>query len=470
MKTIKTLVLLLCGLCLSALWGCEDSRGEYLDDYQTLFYFRNGGEQTITLYTVGENTVYEIPICKSGRNRHGKGTALISVMEQTQLDIYNMANETAYTQLPSDKYKFLSDKEFAFGADDDFKVARVEIKTDEISALQQANLDKTYVLALQVYADGTVSADINLLVLRPVIGIPQLGLTVTGLQSYSYNSASPDVNTYKNKVVLDMDNRWDFTTTLEVLDAAWVADYNRENGTDFALLPAAAYDVPTTVSFETGVSSEEFEVTIDRTKGLDLLQEYILPVRLKESSKEQFDIDAESNLVCYNVRIDPDKVALTADMASSPYTHTGDGGGLPHLFDGAANADSYWHSWYGGGPVGDEIYGYYIDLHLNSPLSAVVFKYATRSNPNGVPSVIKVGVSNDGQTWTLLGTVSSGLPVSGLEWATLPVMKSATAFTYIRFGVAESTGGAGGDLTDQNGTSASTALSELELYGANLVN
>lgn len=470
MKTIKFLVLLLCGVGLTGLWGCEDSRGEYLDDYQTLFYFRNGGEQTITLYTVGENTVYEIPICKSGRDRHGFGTALISVMEQTQLDIYNMANETAYTQLPADKYKFLTDKEFAFGANDDFKVARVEIKTDDISALQQANPDKTYVLALQVYADQPVSPNINLLVLRPEIGIPQLGFTVTGLQSYSYNSVSPDVNTYKNRVVLDMDNRWDFSVTLEVEGAEWLETYNRENGTEFELLPTTAYDVPSTVAFETGVGSEEFEVTIDRTKGLDLLTEYILPVRLKKSSKEQFAIDGEKDLVCYNVRLDPDKVELTAEMASSPYTHGGDGGGLPHLFDGVVTAASYWHSYYGGGPVGDGIYGYYIDLHLKSPLSAIVFKYATRSNANAVPSEIKVGVSNDGQNWTLLGTVSSGLPVSGLEWATLPVMKSATSFTYIRFGIAQSTGGAGGDLTDPNGTSASTALSELELYGANLVN
>ena len=95
MKKIKTIFLLLCAVTLFLI-GCEDNRKEYLDDYQTLIYFRNGGDQMLKLYRVGENTVYEIPVCKGGLNREATGTATLSVMEQSQLDMYNLENETRF--------------------------------------------------------------------------------------------------------------------------------------------------------------------------------------------------------------------------------------------------------------------------------------------------------------------------------------------------------------------------------------
>ena len=127
-------------------------------------------------------------------------------------------------------------------------------------------------------------------------------------------------------------------------------------------------------------------------------------------------------------------------------------------------------SFYGGGPVGDPAYGYYIDIALPEPLSAVVFRYATRANPNAVPAEILIGASSDGATWTELGRVSSDLPTGALEWATLPAFSHTHSFTHVRFGVVRSAGSAGGLLTDQAGTTTCVSLSELELYGANLVN
>lgn len=468
MKKTKSIALWLCCALAAALAGCEDNRGEFLDDYQTRVYFRNGGEQVLTLYKVGENSVYDIPICKSGRDTEGTGHAVVALMDQTQLDIYNLSNGTDFAQLPSDLYEFLTELEFDFAPEDTYKVARVELYTDRISDLQAASPDRTYVLALQVYSDRTVSDGINLLIVRPDIEVAELAFQTAGAVSYAYTSSSPVENAYNNFVQLSMDNRWNFSVGLEVCDQEWLDAYNAANDTSYELLPAEAYRLPGKVDFVAGSNRAEFAVTIDRSP-FGLLQEYALPVRLvmpEQGGKEQFELSEEVYLV--NLRLDPDQIVLTADMAESPYTHTGDGQGIAALFDGDASAASWWHSYYGGGPLGDPLYGYYIDIHLQEPLSAIVLRYCTRSNPNGVPAEIRVGVSDDGETWTEIGYVASGLPTDALAWCSLPVFTHTASFRHIRFGIVTSAGAAGGVL-NADATSACTALSELELYGADLL-
>lgn len=455
---------MLSGICATFFYSCEDNRGEYLDDYASMVYFRNGGEQTLTLYRVGENTVYEIPICKGGSDRKAETTVTLAVMDQAQLDIYNMANETSYTQLSDNYYSFLTEMEFSFTKNDDYKVARVEMKTDAISALQESQRDKTYVLALQVYSDRSVSPDINLLILHPDIDIPELTLATSGLESYAYTSASADETTYKNSVVLSMDNRWDFECSLEVCDQAWLNDYNAENGTSFAMLPEAAYDIPETVAFVSGSNKAEFAVTIKRSS-FTLLTEYVLPVRIASCTKEQFAIAEEVYLL--NARLDPDQIALTEEMLSSLYTHTSgvDGQGLPGLCDG--NTDTYWQSEWGQSVNCDETYGIYIDIALAEPLSSIVLKYCTRNSTytSNIPQGIVVGVSNDGTNYSVLGEVNSGLPTTEAIWYTLPVFASTTTFRYVRFGVARTLSN---DLRGLSGY-VSTNLGEIELYGANLL-
>lgn len=465
----KWKTILCCGALLAGLTGCEDTWSDYMEEFQTLVYFRNSGEQTLSLYLTGENTLYDIPICKSGRNLDATATAQIVAMDQAQLDIYNLENLTDYVQLPASCYKFLTPTEFTFTSRDAYQVARVELDTNAVSDLQTQDPSAHYVLALQVYSDQPVSESINLLMLNLQIDIPQLSLTTSGLVRANYTASSPVVNTYQNSVSLNIDNTWDFTCSLEVLDQEWLDAYNSQNDTEYKLLPAGSFTVPGEVTFTSGTKTVPFEISVDRSS-LELLDEYLLPVRLSGCSKEEFAVQASASEYLLNVRLDPDKITLTADMASSPYTHTGDGGGLPALFDGEVSASSYWHSFYGGGPVGDSVWGYYIDLALEEPLSTFYLRYATRANPNAVPADIRIGVSNDGEVWTEVGRVSSGLPTEALEWVSLPVYSQSETFRYIRFGVLSSAGGAGGDLTNQNGTTACFALSELELYGADLTN
>ncbi|MDE5890998.1 MAG: DUF1735 domain-containing protein [Bacteroidales bacterium] len=463
MKRLATM--LLCGACLCTLPGCDDSWNEYMEDYQTLFYFRNGGEQSITLFKIGEDTVYDIPVCKGGRDIAGTGTVRISVMEQAQIDIYNMSNETNYVQLPSDYYSFLTDTEFTFSPDDSYKVASVQMKTDEISELQQAASGQTYILALQLYSDGTVSPGINTILICPSIDIVLVSLATSGIESYAYTSDSPTENVYSNSVSINTDNRWDFSCGLEVCEESWLEAYNEENMTSYVMLPEGSYSIPQSVDFKSGSRSSAFNVTVNRSS-MSLLTEYVLPIRLAECTKTQFEINEDQSIYMLNVRLDPDQIALDESMFSSPYTESTyvDGGGLPALCDGTVD---YWHGNYSKVLDGDPVYGNYIDIALNEELSDIVLKYQVRStNGNFAPVHIVIGVSVDGENWTAIGEVSDGLSRVAGDWNTLPPFHSDTAFKYIRFGCAES---AAGVLTGScNGISF--ALSELELYGANLLN
>ena len=108
------------------------------------------------------------------------------------------------------------------------------------------------------------------------------------------------------------------------------------------------------------------------------------------------------------------------------------------------------------------------NISLKTPLKAITFKYCTRTgNANGVPTHVVVGCSNDKSNWTVLegGDVATAEMASAVagQWISLPAMKSASTFKYIRFGIAESVAG---DLTVNYETSPKwTALSELQLFG-----
>lgn len=473
-KEIRLAFLLLCGVCCGLFAGCEDTREDYLGEYQTRFYFRNNGEQPITLYKVGANTRYEIPICKSGHNQGGTGKVTVSVMDQAQLDIYNLTNFSNYKQLPSNLYKFLTEREFYFESGDSYKVAAVELKTDEISVFQESDPDSEYVLALQLYTEGenSLSADVNMLFLAPSIDIVRVMLATSGLTTQTYTSASPVENELSNTVQFTVDNTWQgITCGLGVYDQTWLDAYNEANGTSYELLPAEWYTLPTLptlLAFAEGKNSADFKVTIDRTN-MVLLKEYLLPIYIADCSKEQFVIDEEQSEYLVNVRLDPDKIELDESMISSPYT-SGAEGSIAALCDG--DTETHWHSDYSNDCNYDATYGIYIDFALKEPLSDIVVKYCTRnSDYNGGarhPRSVAVGVSNDGENWTLLGEVTEGLPLHALLWGTCPAFHSDTEFTYVRFGITSTGEVSKEELCGKTGRFP-TAYAEIELYGANLL-
>lgn len=458
--------------------ACEDHRSDNLEEFQTMVYFRNGGEQSLTLYRTGEDGIYRVPVCKSGRNLQGEAVAEVIPFNEASLAIYNVKEETDYRLIPANLFQFVdgngaalpdqSKVKLNFGPDDTFQVITLKLNTVEISALKEKDPDHDYVLGFQLFSEGNVSQDINLIILKPDIDIPSLSLLSPGVESHKYTSASPATQTYTNTVTLNMEeNLWDFTCNLTTGDAAWLEEYNYNNAKNFELLPAGAFKLPQTqLSFSKGVLDATFDVQITR-EHMDMMKEYALPVILTSCSKPEFAIDPKKNVYILNVRLDPDQITLTADMVEVSANHEGDGTGAPALVDG--DPLTYWHSpWSGAVNNADPTYGIYVDISLKSPLRAIVMSYRTRyQNANGVPTHVVVGVSNDKTNWTVIegGDVATAemAAASTNTLITLPPMKHSSTFKYIRFGIAESV--AGNLCINYASSPAWTSLSELELYG-----
>lgn len=475
MKTRLFTYLLLAGAAV-LFTACEDHREDHLEDFQTMVYFRNGGEQSLTLYRTGEDGFYRIPVCKSGVDLSGKATATVMPFDAAQMQMYNIQNETDYSLIPSNLFAFTDEErtplseqdrvKLEFGSKDAYQVVYLSLKTVDISHLMEANPEATYVLGLQVFSDEKVSDEINLIILKPDIEIPMVSLVATGVETHNYTSASPAAETYHNTLSLNMEeNLWDFTCTIAPADAAWLADYNYNNGKNFELLPAEAYTLSTTtLEFKKGQLDAEFDVEI-RREGMDMLKEYALPIVVTDCSKSEFVVDETKNAFLINVRLDPDQITLTEDMVEVSANQSGDGTGAPALVDG--DVLTYWHSpWSGSLNNADPVYGVYVDISLKTPLTAIVFSYCTRAqNANGVPTHVTVGVSNDKTTWTQIGDCQTTemAEAKTATWVTLEPMKHTSSFKYIRFGIAESVAG---DLTKNYSSSPMwTALAELVLYG-----
>lgn len=479
MKTILKIsgILLFAATALLAA-SCADHRNDNMEEFQTMVYFRNGGEQSLTLYRTGEDGFYRVPVCKSGRNLEGVANAVVMPFDEAQMASYNIKNETSYTLMPSNLFSFvdadrkaLADQQkiqLSFDSDEAYELVYVSIKTVALSALMEANPDNEYVLGLQVFSDQNVSEGINYIILSPDIEIPMISLVSPGVEVHKYTSDSQMEETYTNTVSLNMDeNLWDFDITIAAKDAAWLTEYNNANNKAFELLPANCYTIPvTTLHFAKGTLEVPFSVTVNRGN-MDMMKEYALPVQVTACSKSEFSIKEDAKNFILNVRLDPDQITLTADMVEVSANQSGDGTGAPALVDG--DRDTYWHSpWSGSITNADPVYGVYVDITLKTPLKAITFNYCTRTqNANGVPTHVVVGVSNDKTSWTVLdgGDVATEEMASavGGQWISLPVMKHTSTFKYIRFGVAESVAG---DLRVNYASSPKwTALSELQLFG-----
>ena len=469
--------LILAAAAVLALAACADHRSDYMEEFQTMVYFRNGGEQNITLFRTGENGFYKIPVCKSGRNLKGTTSATVMPFDEAQMIIYNTQTGSNFSLIPSNLYTFTDEKgkalspqdrvELTFEEDDAYKVVCLSLKTVNISALKEANPDADYVIALQVFSEGKVSDDINLIILHPDIEVPQVSFLNTGIDTHNYTSASPVKETYRNTVSLNMDyNDWEFECTLAVADETWLAEFNTANGKNYTLMPAGSYsfvgDKGNIVKFAKNQLEVSFEIEIDRS-AMDMLKEYAVPVIIQSCSKTEFSINPKASAFVLNVRLDPDQITLTEDMLSVSSSHPGDGDGVPALIDD--NLATYWHSVWSS-HTGDAIYGEYVDIALKSPLKAIVLRYCTRNgNTNGIPNDIIVWTkANDTADWVQIGEEATEEMASAVsaQWISLSAMKSDTSFQYIRMSIVKSKSG------DLRGANASfTALSELQLYGTN---
>ena len=445
-------ILLLSTAVFGTLLSCESYRESGLEEYQTMAYFRNGGEQPLALYRTGEDGIYSIPVVKAGRNLSGTISVEVIPLDQDRITLYNAANYTDYTAIPRYLYSFLDQDEkeidinpvtLNFAAEESAKIIKVKMQTNKIRALMDSHPEKTYVLGLQLFSSkGKVSDGINVIMLVPEITIPYLSFSNTGIYSYTYDKNSQKENVYTNRVKFAIDaNRWDFTCNLEVKDRTWVERYNASHGTDYEILPQELYTVPATLDFPVGVTEVPFEVIINR-EGMSALHNYVVPIAIKNTTRPEFvpneTGDVEDYIYMVQVLMTPDKLALDASQLKALYAGQS-GTQVANLVDD--DPDTFWRSpgasQYGGF-AGDEQWGFWFDIDLGSkPLDAFVLGYLPSVTAARAPTRLVVGVSNNGEDYTQVLDVADEAMRSRASWYDLPLVRTESPVRYIRVGVTE---------------------------------
>lgn len=434
--------------------SCESNKDEFLSDFSTILYFVDSGEVPLTLYKTGEDGDYQLSIYKAGSKAKASASATVKVMGADELAAYNLEQGTKYTLLPQEYYQISSSLNLNFSSSAMNQSVDVTFKTNMIDQLPV--VDGEYVLPLELSSStDSVNTTKRRAFVVPTVIIPSVYFSKTGYQHAIITEGGSDVTTFQLAIAMPMKNQWTFDCEVSIEPSALEA-YNQANGTNLEMLPSGSYALNKTVAFLPGENAKTIEVSIDR-KNLTY-GDYILPIKLNNCSMAAFEIDQSQNICLLGVTYMPPKIPLTAGMLSTNAQEASEGP-IANLVDN--NTSTMFHtSW------SEEIYdkwGHYIDVRLNEPIKKVILNYWTRKeNGNGAPTNIIVYTSEDGVTYTQLGTISEGLPKTGNTEYVSPLFQSPTSFKYLRVAVTKSVAG------EMNENSAAYFnMSEFALFGSN---
>lgn len=145
------------------------------------------------------------------------------------------------------------------------------------------------------------------------------------------------------------------------------------------------------------------------------------------------------------------KIALTVAQLSSNYPEPTEGP-IKNLLDGDAN--SFFHTRWSN-PQHD--LPHYIQVNLNESHENFCFYYQNRNGSQVGPEVLEVQISNDGESWETISTITSGLPSASKAEYTSDLFRPGKGFTYFRYNV-----------TKTYGNSKYFNLAEFALYDAEI--
>lgn len=451
--------------------GCTESSYEDLipEEYSKVLYIKNSGQNNLDLYNDGSNVDYSFTVIKTGRDPMATAQAKVTVMTQDQIDQDARYKGNNYVVLNQDCYT-LRDMGLEFGSSDMYKIINFQLIPDNILAQESAednNANSIFILPIRLISDtDAINMEQRDIILKPLVkplGF-QFEKTVTNID-LNVNKEEEIVTEIQISMQSGVINKWDFTADLTVGNQADVDTYNTENNTNYKMIPARAYDTPDPLLFESGYS-ETFGMLVVKRAELVKGSTYLVPLKLSNSSMETIIPDSKMHYVILQYPLDlvKDKIELNNKL-SLPFDIQ-QVGPINNLTDG--NVTTIFATKYGVS-CGNPEYGQPFDIKLDKPIQAIMFKYTTRfNNDNATPKVIKLFTSTDGEQWSELTTISSGLPTAAQADYTSIVFTAEQKFSYLRFSVMESKIGICDGSNDNSGdiTKFSCwALSDFYLWG-----
>lgn len=130
------------------------------------------------------------------------------------------------------------------------------------------------------------------------------------------------------------------------------------------------------------------------------------------------------------------KIVLKENQLSSNYPEPTEGP-IKNLLDG--NPNTFFHTRWSS-PQYDM--PHYIQVDLNEPHENFCFYYQNRNGSQVGAQKLEVQISNDGEDWETIETISSRLPSGSKEEYTSEVFQPGKAFTHFRYNVVKTYGDA----------------------------
>lgn len=437
---MKNKILASCFLAsaLLAFSGCETYEDLFPAEYHQVLTIKDAGTIPVTLYTTGEDGKYTFTVMKGGSEPSSSATATVVSLSDAEFTDYCNTWNLHYTLLPAEYYS-LAGNELNFEGDGvRYKFVDAIFKTDQIKALMEQNSGVSYALPL-LLSSPTASVTDSLIILTPDVVTPEISFTTSGYNQLAVFTAEDTApKSISLPIALPIENQWDFTVEVSVDEEAFNT-FNAANGNRYLLLDASCYTLSNNgqVTFTSASPDASLGITLNCPTAYG---EYILPLTITSCSMEGFVIGA-SRTIYVGVNHSLSKIDLeVSQLSANSIEGSADGTGLAGLLDGRASGKHFHSSWTA--PIGDPIYGNYIQVDLKQPIQYVSFDYYTRfENGNSAPTMIEIFVSEDGQAWRSLDVITSDLPTGGDALYASRIYDAGSQFSYFRFCVLTSRSG-----------------------------
>ncbi len=203
-----------------------------------------------------------------------------------------------------------------------------------------------------------------------------------------------------------------------VVDEAKVHEYNAACGTDYPILPADCYTLPTEAVISAGTAASEAIILSVHAQGkIQPFDSYLLPITI--ASVEGARADVIQQTLYYLVSGAEDVWAMPLadrsqwkilEFSSEEAAGEGpDNGHAIHAFDGLK--ETFWHTqWQNGEPQPP----HHIVVDMGKEVKMLGFQYISRDFGTAWPQEITMETSLDGKKWESAG-IYSDLPAGAKE-------------------------------------------------------
>lgn len=143
---------------------------------------------------------------------------------------------------------------------------------------------------------------------------------------------------------------------------------------------------------------------------------------------------AQSGIAPATQTITSTEIPLTADQLSTNNQEPSEGP-IENLLDG--DIYSFFHTRWSSPQIPMP---QYIQIDLNEPIDDFQFYFVNRAWSQVGAEIVEIQISNDGESWETVETISAGLPSSGYADYTSEVFSPGKTFTHFRYNVLQTYG------------------------------